>query len=233
MTAQIQEKEAEAEAEVPIIQKATTVQDYETEDILAEALRAAKLTDWQYPVWDAKTTEGDINNVRAEARRLMTLKSYNVLDSGNETDFDDLTKEAQAYFDIPVAVVTLVDVGRQWFKSVQGFPATETPRCVSFCQHVVKRKERLGPMVIEDANEDDRFKNNPLVSGPPNVTFYAGAPLRTPEGDILGSFCVIDFKPRTLTAAQIRRLEDFAQEAVFLIITRQKQPRPIHRRASA
>jgi GAF domain-containing protein len=212
--------------------KQTTVLDYETEDVLAEALRAAKLADWQYPVWDKNTTEGDINDVKAEARRLMTLKSYNILDSASECHFDELTKEAQDYFKIPVAVVTLVDIGRQWFKSVQGFPATETPRCVSFCQHVVKRKERLGPMVIEDATKDERFKNNPLVSGPPNVTFYAGAPLRTPEGETLGSFCIMDFKPRKLTTAEIRRLEDFAQEAVFLIITRQPSA-PAHRRASA
>jgi GAF domain-containing protein len=216
------------EVEAP---KQTTVLDYETEDVLAEALRAAKLADWQCPVWDSKTTQGDINDVKTEVRRLMTLKSYNILDSANESDFDELTKEAQDLFQVPVAVVTLVDIGRQWFKSVQGFPATETPRCVSFCQHVVKRKERLGPMVVEDATQDDRFKNNPLVSGPPNVIFYAGAPLRSPEGDMLGSFCILDFKPRKLTTAEIRRLEDFAQEAVFLIVTR--QPGPAHRRASA
>ncbi len=211
--------------------KLTTVQDYASEALLEQDLCQAKLTDWNYPVWDEDTTEGDINDAKAETRRLMTLKSYQVLDSPKESDFDELTMQAQEFFNVPVAVVSLVDVGRQWFKSVQGFPATETPRCLSFCQHVVKRKERVGPMVVEDATKDVRFQNNPFVSGPPNVTFYAGAPLRTPEGDIIGSFCIIDFKPRTLTTSEIRRLEHFAQESIFLLITR--APAPSHRRASA
>lgn len=211
--------------------KLSTVRDYASEALLEQDLCKSKLADWQYPVWDEDTTQGDINNVQAETRRLMTLKSYHVLDSPKESDFDELTKQAQDYFNVPVAVVSLVDLGRQWFKSVQGFPATETPRCLSFCQHVVKRKERVGPMVVEDATKDERFVNNPFVAGPPNVTFYGGAPLRTPEGEIIGSFCIIDFKPRKLTTVEIRRLEDFAQEAVFLLITR--APAPSHRRASA
>lgn len=208
----------------------TTVKDYNSDSLLEQDLKS-KLAEWHYSVWDSSTTEGDINDVKAETRRLMTLKSYHVLDSTKESDFDELTKQAQDYFKVPVAVVSLVDAGRQWFKSVQGFPATETPRCVSFCQHVVKRKERVGPMVVEDATKDERFKNNPFVAGPPNVTFYAGAPLRTPEGDIIGTFCIIDFQARKLTSVEIRRLEVFAQEAVFLIITR--VPASSHRRASA
>jgi GAF domain-containing protein len=109
--------------------------------------------------------------------------------------------------DVPVAVVSLVDLGRQWFKSIQGFPAAETPRCISFCQHVVKRKERLGPMVVEDARLDERFKDNPLVANEPFVTFYAGASLISPEGSSLGTFYIFDFQPRKITKAEIRRLE--------------------------
>jgi len=218
---------APKEEEAP---KLTTVQDFQKEDVLAEALKEAHIADWHYPVWEKKTTEGDINDANAEARRLMVLKSYEVLDSNKDVDFDDLTKEARDLFQVPVAVVSLVDIGRQWFKSVQGFPATETPRCISFCQHVVKRKDRVGPMVIENATSDDRFKDNPLVTGPTNLRFYAGAPLKTPEGEILGSFCILDFQPRNLTTAQVQRLEDFAQEAVFLMITR--APARSSRRAS-
>lgn len=209
--------EAPAEEEEP---KLSTVDDYETKEGLVEALAKTKLEEWKLPIFDVKNSDADPNDVDREARRLMVLKSYSILGSTEETEFDEITKEAQAYFKVPVAVVSLVDVGRQWFKSIQGLPVSETPRCISFCQHVVKRKERLGPMVVEDATKDDRFKDNPLVTAEPHVTFYAGAPLVTPEGEILGSFCIIDFATRKMTVPEIRRLEAFAQEVVFLMITR-------------
>lgn len=213
--------------------KLSTVSDFDDVKILEEALKQSKLEDWQCPVWDKRTTQGDMNDPSVEARRLMVLKSYDVLDTeSNDPEFDELTKQAQDFFDVPVAVISLVDIGRQWFKSCQGFPATETPRCVSFCQHVVKRKERLGPMIVEDATTDPRFKANPLVTGETNLRFYAGAPLRSPEGDNLGSFCIIDFKPRKLSHAQLRRLEAFAQETVFLMISRTNCSNG-YRRASA
>lgn len=216
-----------SEADPP---KLSTVQDFESINLLEKALKHSKLEDWHCPVWSKKST-ADMNDASTEARRLMVLKSYNVLDSEtDDPEFDELTKHAKNFFDVPVAVITLVDIGRQWFKSCQGFPATETPRCVSFCQHVVKRKERFGPMIIEDATMDPRFRENPLVAGEPNVRFYAGAPLRTPEGEILGSFCILDFKPRKLTQTQSRRLEMLAQETVFLLISRSNDS---NRRASA
>ena len=118
--------------------------------------------------------------------------------------------------------VSLVDMGRQWFKSIQGLDADQTPRSCAFCAHVVQRKETSGVMVIEDATKDPRFAENPLVVGGPKIRYYAGAPLKSPEGVILGSFCVIDFKPHPegLTIEQKQRLHMFASEAVYAMITR-------------
>ena len=121
----------------------------------------------------------------------------------------------------PIAVVSLVDFGRQWFKSIQGLSVESTPRCLAFCSHVVKRKARDGVMVVPDATKDDRFKDNPLVTGGPKIRFYAGAALISPEGARLGSFCVIDSKPRPdLTLKQKEMLESFATEAVLCLISR-------------
>jgi hypothetical protein len=163
--------ETTTEEEEKAAPKLTTVEDYTSSEDLAEALAGQKIEEWKLPTFDSKTSQRDPNDVERETLRLMVLKSYDVLDSEKEDEFEEITKEATAYFNVPVAVVSLVDMGRQWFKSIQGFPASETPRCISFCQHVVKRKERLGPMIVEDANLDDRFKDNPLVANAPFVTF--------------------------------------------------------------
>eukprot|EP00339_Tiarina_fusa_P020144 CAMPEP_0117086010 /NCGR_PEP_ID=MMETSP0472-20121206/60406_1 /TAXON_ID=693140 ORGANISM="Tiarina fusus, Strain LIS" /NCGR_SAMPLE_ID=MMETSP0472 /ASSEMBLY_ACC=CAM_ASM_000603 /LENGTH=198 /DNA_ID=CAMNT_0004815383 /DNA_START=60 /DNA_END=656 /DNA_ORIENTATION=+ len=168
------ETTSEGASEVKESPKLTTVDDYASSEELAEALAGQKIEEWKLPTFDAKASQSDPNDVEREARRLMVLQSYDVLDTEKEDEFEDITKEATAYFNVPVAVVSLVDMGRQWFKSIQGFPASETPRCISFCQHVVKRKARLGPMIVEDAKLDDRFKDNPLVANEPFVTFYAG-----------------------------------------------------------
>lgn len=111
---------------------------------------------------------------------------------------------------------------QQWFKSIQGLEADQTPRSCSFCAHVVQRKETEGVLVVPDATKDFRFAQNPLVADGPKIRFYAGAPLKSPEGVVLGSFCVIDFQPRPegLTAKQRSRLYSFAQEAVYNMITR-------------
>ena len=111
---------------------------------------------------------------------------------------------------------------KQWFKSIQGLDADQTPRSCAFCAHVVQRKETEGVLVVPDATKDFRFAQNPLVTGGPKIRFYAGAPLKSPEGAVLGLFCVIDFEPHPegLNAKQKNWLYSFAQEAVFNMITR-------------
>jgi GAF domain-containing protein len=127
----------------------------------------------------------------------------------------------QTFSQTPIAVVSLVDFGRQWFKSIQGLPVESTPRCVAFCAHVVKRKAKDGVMVVPDATKDDRFKDNPLVAGGPKIRFYAGAALLSPEGARLGSLCVIDYEPHPdFTLKQKEMLESFAAQAVLQMISR-------------
>lgn len=205
--------------------KDRSVADFQSAEALADALKAIDIDgekDWTLKNFDEETTVADPNNIDDEVERLMILKSYNILDTENEAEYDVLTDEAKRYFGCPIAVVSLVDFGRQWFKSIQGLPVESTPRCVAFCSHVVKIKDPYACMVVPDATKDDRFKDNPLVTGGPKIRFYAGAPLVTPEGARLGSFCVIgtETRPEGLTSYEIQRLKLFAQETVLLMILR-------------
>lgn len=143
-----------------------------------------------------------------EEQRLATLRSLGLLDTPPEERFDRVTRMALRLFDVPIALVSLVDDDRQWFKSRQGLDAPETPRTVAFCAHAILGDE---VMVVEDALDDERFADNPLVSGDPNIRFYAGAPIEGPDGSRLGTLCLIDRKPRTLDADDERTLEDLAQ----------------------
>src|SRR6478752_136292 len=127
-----------------------------------------------------------------ESERLAALRSFHVLDTPPEECFDILTALTAHIVGTPVALVSLVDSERQWFKSRYGFEATETPRDISFCGHVVAHAE---PMVVPDARLDWRFADNPLVTGDPHIRFYAGFPLLTPDGVALGSLCALDRKP--------------------------------------
>ena len=138
-----------------------------------------------------------------EAERLRALESYRVMDTPPESSFDDLTTLVARILDVPIALVSLVDADRQWFKSRYGLDAPETPRDISFCGHVVAEQELL---VVPDAFEDNRFHDNPLVTGDPRVRFYAGVPIRTPDGHILGSFCAIDHEARQVSADQLDML---------------------------
>ena len=146
-----------------------------------------------------------------EAARLEALHRYGILDTVPEQDFDDLSRLAALVCNVPVATVTFVDENRQWFKSRLGMEESETPRDVAFCAHTILRREVL---VIPDALEDERFRFNPLVTGEKKVRFYAGAPLITPEGHVLGTICVIDRVPRQLTSDQIEALKGLARLVV-------------------
>ena len=145
-----------------------------------------------------------------EPNRLASLQSFDVLDTPAEERFDRITRLAKALFDVPIALVSLVDEKRQWFKSRQGISACETSREMSFCGHAILRDEVLW---IEDARREERFHDNPLVVGPPNIRFYAGCPLRDREGHRLGTLCVIDSEPRPRSAAQLQHLADLGRVA--------------------
>ncbi len=139
-----------------------------------------------------------------EAGRLKALRKYRILDTDPEQAFDDLTLIASQICGTPIALISLVDENRQWFKSRVGLQVQETSRSVSFCAHAIQQQ---GIFVVPDALNDARFRDNPLVRGDPHIRFYAGTPLMTPEGDALGTLCVIDYHPRTLTPSQKDGLE--------------------------
>lgn len=143
-----------------------------------------------------------------EAARLGALRELAILDTPAEARFDRLTRLARDLFGVPIALVSLVDEDRQWFKSRQGLPAPETSREVSFCAHAILAERDV--FVIPDATRDERFADNPLVTGAPDIRFYAGAPLSTSDGQQVGTLCVIDRSPRVWTAEQSDALRDLA-----------------------
>jgi GAF domain-containing protein len=146
-----------------------------------------------------------------EARRLKVLWQYDVLDTVPEEVFDDLTELAARICEAPIALISLVDEDRQWFKSKVGVTINETSRDISFCAHAVKQQELF---IIPDATKDLRFANNPLVTSDPKIRFYAGAPLITPDGHALGTLCVIDKVPRQLRPDQQQALRVLARHVM-------------------
>jgi diguanylate cyclase (GGDEF)-like protein len=145
---------------------------------------------------------------RDEDRRLASLRSLGILDTPPEERFDRITRIAGRLFNVPIALVSLVDENRQWFKSRQGLEGLETPREISFCGHAILSS---GILVIRDALDDERFRDNPLVTGPPNIRFYAGCPLALSNGDKIGTLCIIDRVPRTFEREDGAMLRDLAE----------------------
>jgi CheY-like chemotaxis protein len=146
-----------------------------------------------------------------EERRLGSLHSLRILDSDPEEGFDRITRLASALFDVPIALVSLVDEDRQWFKSCHGLGIKETPRDAAFCAHVVHDRE---PMIVPDTFLDARFADNPLVVNEPRIRFYAGCPLILDDGACIGTLCVIDTRPRVPAGSDLARLRDLADLAV-------------------
>ena len=155
-----------------------------------------------------------------EDLRISVLHALNILDTPAEAGFDDIVRLVAEACDTPVALVSFVDVDRQWFKAKIGFDGCETPLDQSVCAHVVREKTLI---VIPDLREDPRTKANTLVTADPHIRFYAGAPLITPGGEVLGSLCVIDDKPRAagLTERQANTLVALARQVMIQLELRQ------------
>lgn len=147
-----------------------------------------------------------------EGQRIESLLRYEILDTGSEQSYDDLVKLAALLCETPIALVSLVDVDRQWFKARVGLAACETHRDFAFCSHAIHGHDVF---VVEDTSKDERFFDNPLVIDDPAIRFYAGAPLITRDGYALGTLCVIDRKPRKLTFVQMQALGALSRQVVM------------------
>ena len=150
----------------------------------------------------------------AEEYRLAALRSYGILDTPRESDFDEVVKVASAICETPISVVNLIDRGRQWFKAEVGLGVRETPLDSSICAHAILQP---GLFEVPDTTLDNRFCDNPLVLGDPHLRFYAGALLTTPEGFPLGTVCVLDYKPRKLDEKQRAFLKLMANQVMKMI----------------
>jgi GAF domain-containing protein len=155
-----------------------------------------------------------------EAERLEVLTGYDILDTLPEKDFDAITRLASYICGVPIALVSLLDENRQWFKSQVGLPVPETARNISFCQYAILNNEIFE---VPDTQKDDRFIANSLVTAAPNIRFYAGAPLVMPEGVAVGTLCVIDRIPKMLTNEQREALQTLANEVVSHIVLRKQK----------
>ena len=156
-----------------------------------------------------------------EKERLQDLLSYSVLDTLSEVDYDNITTIASEICDTPISLVSLVDDKRQWFMSNHGLAAKETPKEYAFCAHAINSPDNV--LIVQDSRKDERFHDNPLVTGDPRVIFYAGVPLVSKNGFPLGTLCVIDHKPKLLSQVQIKSLSALANQVMNLLELRKSE----------
>jgi GAF domain-containing protein len=162
-----------------------------------------------------------MSDLSSEEDRLNALKEYDILDSLPEADYEAITELASQICGTPISLISLIDDSRQWFKSNHGLSVKETPREYAFCTHTIQSPSEV--FVVSDSRNDNRFSQNPLVTGDPHVIFYAGAPLIDSNGFALGSLCVIDHTPKTLSNTQLSALKTLATSVVNLIEMRKMQ----------
>jgi signal transduction histidine kinase len=155
-----------------------------------------------------------------ELERLADLNEYNIMDTIAEKDYDDITRIAADICDMPISLISLIDKNRQWFKSKLGLEPQETHRDLAFCAHAILTPDET--FIVPDSSKDDRFSDNPLVTGGPRVNFYAGVPLVNAAGNAMGSLCVIDTKPNNLTKEQEQTLKALARQVVSYLEIRKK-----------
>ncbi len=160
-----------------------------------------------------------------ERARLNALHNYEILDTAAEVEFDRLTELASVICEVPISLISLIDTDRQWFKSRVGLDVSETPREIAFCNYAIQQTTLFE---VPDATRDDRFANNPLVTGAPDIRFYAGEPLIDPDGFAMGTLCVIDRVPRLLTDKQKHSMKLLAQLTIDLIVERRQRAEMEH-----
>src|ERR1035437_2971497 len=157
-----------------------------------------------------------------EAERLAALQGDHILDTETEQSYDDITALAAHICKVPIAMISLVDEVRQWFKSRLGVEQQQTPREVAFCAHAILQN---GPFIVRDATKDRRLADSALVTGEPHIRFYAGFPLINPEGLALGTLCVIDRQPRQLSAEQLKTMQALSRQVMALLELRRVSAR--------
>ncbi|MGD1955384.1 MAG: GAF domain-containing protein [Sphingomonadales bacterium] len=149
-----------------------------------------------------------------ERARMACLRNLNILDTAADERLDQVTCLAAEHFDVAISVLSLVDTERQWFKSKVGLAAFQTPRCHAFCDHTIRSQNEK---IVEDATKDERFANNPLVLGDPNIRFYAGTPITIDNTYRIGSLCIIDAKPRQFKDRDVAKLVSMGKTMERLI----------------
>lgn len=160
------------------------------------------------------------NEETIEIERLKAIRDLKLLDTPAERDFDELVYLAAHICDVPISLMSIVDADRQWFKASVGLAVRETSRRVSFCAHAIQQRDLF---IVEDATRDNRFAENPLVTGDPGIRFYAGMPLVLPDGNAIGTLCAIDIVPRTLTETQESALVVLGKQLVSRVTMRVQQ----------
>ncbi len=158
--------------------------------------------------------------IENEIERLKALESYQIVDSLPEIEYDDITKIASIICDTPIATIAFIDADKQFVKAKIGVDLTDTPRAIAFCAHTIVEPNKF--LIINDSRKDKRFADNPLVTDLPNIIFYAGIPLVTPNGYALGALCVMDNKPHELSEEQVDALKSLANQTISLLELRKK-----------